>query len=61
MLAEATTKEISKSKKPANFAENKKVANEGGTVAGNARREIEDKTGKKIVSTKNVMPLKKRR
>ena len=57
MLAEATTKEISQSKKPADFAENKKVAKEGGTVAGNARREIEDKTGRKIVSTKNALDL----
>jgi hypothetical protein len=57
MLAEATTKEISKSKKPANFAENTKVAQEGGTIAGNARKEIEDKTGKRIVSTKNAIDL----
>ena len=57
MLAEATTKEISQSKKPANFAENKKVANEGGTIAGNARKEIEEKTGKKIVSEKNAIDL----
>ena len=57
MLAEATTKEISQSKKPANFAENKKVPRAGGTIAGNARREIEDKTGKKIVSTKNAIDL----
>jgi len=57
MLAEATTKEISKTKKPANFAENKKVAKEGGTIAGNARKEIEEKTGKKIVSIKNAIDL----
>lgn len=57
MLAEATTKEISQSKKPANFAENKKVAKEGGTIAGNARKEIESQTGKKIVSDKNALDL----
>jgi hypothetical protein len=40
-----------------NFAENKKVAHEGGTIAGNARKEIEEKTGKKIVSTENAIDL----
>jgi hypothetical protein len=57
MLAEATTKEISKSKTPVNFAENKKIAHEGGTIAGNARKEIEAKTGKKIVSSINAIDL----
>ena len=50
MLAEATTTEISKEKKPKTFAENKKIANQGGTIAGNTRKEIEAKSGKKIVS-----------
>lgn len=50
MLAEATTTEISKEKKPKNFAENKKIANQGGTIAGNTRKEIEEKTGKKVVN-----------
>lgn len=50
MLAEATTKEISKEKKPKTFIENKKIANQGGTIAGNTRKEIEAKTGKKVVS-----------
>jgi len=50
MLAEATTTEISKEKKPKTFTENKKIANQGGTIAGNTRKEIEEKTGKKIVS-----------
>ncbi|MBK6339651.1 MAG: hypothetical protein IPN93_01925 [Bacteroidetes bacterium] len=50
MLAEATTTEISKEKKPKTFAENKKIANQGGTIAGNTRKEIEAKTGKKVVS-----------
>ena len=36
---------------------NEKVANEGGTIAGNARREIEDKTGKKIISATNAIDL----
>ncbi len=50
MLAEATTAEISKEKKPRTFVENKKIANQGGTIAGNTRKEIEAKTGKKVVS-----------
>jgi len=57
MLAEATTSEISKEKKPKNFEENKKIARQGGTIAGNARREIEEKTGKKVVTAKNAKKL----
>ncbi len=51
MLAEATTTEISKEKKPKTFTENKKIAKQGGTIAGNTRKEIESKTGKKIVNS----------
>ena len=51
MLAEATTTEISKEKKPKNFTENKIIAKQGGTIAGNTRKEIEEKTGKKVVSS----------
>jgi len=58
MLAEATTTEISKEKKPKTFDENKEVAKQGGTVAGNTRKEIESKTGKKIVSSQNAKALK---
>ncbi len=54
MLAEATTTEISKEKKPENFSENKEIARQGGTVAGNARKEIEAKTGKSIVTPLNA-------
>lgn len=57
MLAEATTTEISKEKKPDNFEENKKIAKQGGTIAGNTRKEIEEKTGKKVVSKKNAKQL----
>jgi len=57
MLAEATTTEISKEKKPQTFAENKKVAKQGGTIAGNTRKEIEAKTGKSIVSKNNAKIL----
>lgn len=50
MLAELSTTEISNSKNPISFAEHSKVAKEGGTVAKNARLELEQKTGKKAVS-----------
>jgi len=58
MLAEATTTEISKEKRPATFDESKVVAKQGGTIAGNTRREIEAKTGKKIVSGQNAKELR---
>ncbi|MBK6874898.1 MAG: hypothetical protein IPG99_00120 [Ignavibacteria bacterium] len=51
MLAEATTTEISKEKKPSTFVESKIIAKQGGTIAGNTRRAIEEKTGKKVVSS----------
>jgi hypothetical protein len=57
MLAEVTTTEISKGKKPVDFDENRKIAEQGGNVAGNARKEIEEKTGKKVVSNKNAKLL----
>lgn len=57
MLAEATTKEISKEKTPKNLTENKLIAKQGGTIAGNTRKAIEAKTGKKIVSSANVKKL----
>ena len=50
MLAEATTTEISKERKPRTTAANRAVATQGGRIAGNTRREIEAQTGKRIVS-----------
>ena len=50
MLAEATTTEISKEKKPKTLPQNRAIAQQGGTIAGNTRKEIEAKTGKKVVS-----------
>jgi hypothetical protein len=49
MLVEATTTEISKEKKPKGLVESKVIAKQGGTIAGNTRKQIEEKTGKKIV------------
>ncbi len=46
MLAEATTTEISKEKQPKNLPENRKIAEQGGVIAGNTRKAIEEKTGK---------------
>jgi len=57
MLAEATTTEISKEKNPKTFENNKKIAKQGGTIAGNTRKAIEEKTGKKIVSELSAKKL----
>ena len=57
MLAEATTAEISKEKIPETFDENKTIARQGGEVAGSARKDIEAKTGKKVITTKNAKHL----
>ncbi|WP_236951249.1 hypothetical protein [Methanosphaera sp. BMS] len=54
MLAEATTTEISKTENPEGFDESKEIAIEGGTIAGNTRKTIEKRTGKKIVSKNNA-------
>jgi len=50
MLAETTTTEISKVKEPNDFEKNKKIANEGGKIAGDARQKIEEKINKKVIS-----------
>lgn len=57
MLAEATTTEISKATEPKTFAQNKEVARQGGSVAGNARKEIESKTGRPVISKKTAPEL----
>src|SRR3989344_2541394 len=57
MLAETATTEISKKREPKTFSENRRVASEGGSVAGNARREIESNTGKKVITTQNAKTL----
>jgi hypothetical protein len=56
MLGEASTTEIVKTQNPEGFIENQKVARQGGAVAGNARRELESKTGKKVVTNENYLP-----
>ena len=57
MLAEATTTEISKEKNPETFDDSRKIAKQGGTIAGNTRKEIEAKTGKKVVTKQNAKQL----
>ncbi|AMC11928.1 antirepressor [Lutibacter profundi] len=54
MLAEASTKDISEAVAPKNFTESKKVAKQGGNVAKVARKELEAKTGKKVISPLNA-------
>lgn len=54
MLAEATTTELSKTEEPETFEENKRVAQRGGSVAGNARKDIEAQTGKPVITSKNA-------
>ena len=58
MLAEVSTTEISKGKNPQTLKENIDVAKEGGSVAKNARLEIESKTGNKIVTSQNAKYIK---
>jgi hypothetical protein len=58
MLAEVSTTEISKKESPKGLTENIKVARKGAAVAGNARREIEEKTGKSAIIGKNAKDLK---
>jgi len=57
MLAEATTSEISKKKKPSTLDESQVIAKQGGAVAGNARKEIEVRTGDKEVSKSNAKQI----
>ncbi|MFR9510309.1 MAG: BRO family protein [Rikenellaceae bacterium] len=61
MLAEASTKEISQSVKPQNFAQNRAVAAQGGKVAGAARKELERSTGKSAISSLNAKGLSARK
>lgn len=61
MLGEASTKEIVVNKNPLGFIENKKAAKAGGKIAGDARKKLEIKSGKKVVSTKNYLPESKKK
>lgn len=57
MLAETSTTELSKKKKPKTLGENKKIARKGGAVAGNARKDLEKKLGESVISSTNAKEL----
>ena len=57
MLGEASTTEIARSRDTRGFPENRRAAREGGSVAGHARKELEKKTGRKVVTTENYLAL----
>ena len=57
MLAEATTTELTKTQNPQGLTQNQKVAKEGGTVAGNARKDIEQRTGRPVITPENRTQL----
>lgn len=59
MLAEATTTELTNATHPQGLEENKKVAKRGGSIAGNARKEIEQETGKSVITLKNAIDFGK--
>ena len=54
MLGELATTEISKTENPGGFEESKHVAKRGGNIAGNARKELEANTGRKVLSKANA-------
>ena len=56
MLGEAGTTEIARRKDAQGFADNRTAAKEGGAIAGNARKELEAKSGKPVVSQSNYLP-----
>lgn len=55
MLAETATKDIAESTNPKGLEENKKVAKRVGKIAGNARREIKEETGKPVITSRNAI------
>lgn len=59
MLAETATKDIANSTNPQGLEENKKVAKRGGSIAGNARKEIEQETGQPVITSKNAIDFGK--
>lgn len=57
MFAEVSTTEISKVEKPSSFNENRAVARSGGEIAGDARRKLEERTGKPVITAQNAAQL----
>jgi DNA-damage-inducible protein D len=60
MLGEAATTEIARNKDALGFLENKVAAKEGGSVAGRARKDLEKKSGRKVVTNQNYKSLSER-
>ena len=58
MLGETSTTDISKVEKPKNFSDNVDVARKGGEVAGIARKALEERTGKPVISDQNAAQLR---
>lgn len=56
MLGEASTKAIAQNTNAQGFSENKTAAKKGGTIAGNARKQLEIESGQKIVTSENYLP-----
>ena len=54
MLAEASTTDISKTVQPKDFSENQQVAQQGGEVAGIARKALEERTGRPVITSENA-------
>lgn len=57
MLAETATTDIAEATNPQGLEENKQVAQDGGTIAGDARKSIEARTGKPVITSKNAIDL----
>ena len=57
MLAETATKDIAEAKNSQGLEENKQVAQDGGSIAGDARKSIEARTGKPVITSKNAIDL----
>ena len=57
MLAETATKDIAEATNPQGLDENKKAAQDGGSIAGDARKSIEARTGKPVITSKNTIDL----
>lgn len=57
MLGEASTTEIAKNRNTIGFEENKEAAKDGGTIAGNAKKELEEKSGKKVSTKENFLDI----
>ena len=57
MLAETAIKDIAEATNPQGLEENKQVAQDGGSIVGDARKSIEDRTGKPVITSKNAIDL----